>query len=109
MQGDEPDIIDMKEHHGGNKVCFEVLFREGILEKMSDDEIEKYLKLSNTVNINNIVLFDSEGKLRRYSGVTQVLDEFYEIRLKHYHLRLKYLISKVKHDLDVAENKANFL
>jgi DNA topoisomerase-2 len=76
---------------------------------MNEESVDKYFKLSANININNFVLFDSEGKLKRYNGTSHVMSDFYEIRIKHYRLRLDYLISKAKHDLDLAANKARFL
>jgi len=76
---------------------------------MTDDGIDKYFKLSANININNFVLFDSQGKLKRYNGTSHIMQDFYEIRIRHYQLRLDYLISKAKHDLDLAANKSRFL
>lgn len=60
MESDDnlPDIVDLKEYHAGNKVCFEIHFREGFLEKINDDALEKYLKLNAPISLTNLVLFD---------------------------------------------------
>lgn len=111
MESDDnqPDIIDLKEYHAGNKVCFEIHFREGFLEHITDDALEKYLKLNAQVSLNNLVLFDQTGILKRHNGTAEIMEDFFNIRLNHYNLRKDYLISKIQNQLDVVENKINFL
>lgn len=111
MESDDnqPDIVDLKEYHAGNKVCFEVHFREGVLARMNDDALEKYLKLNSTVSLNNLVLFDETGILKRHSSEAEIMEDFFAIRMTHYHMRKEYLISRVRNELDVVENKIAFL
>lgn len=32
MEGDEPEVIDLKEYHAGNKVCFEIKVSDSVLK-----------------------------------------------------------------------------
>lgn len=57
-----PDILDLKEYHAGNKVCFEVKVSDSVLKQ----DIEKYFKLSSTISMTNLVLFNKEGLIKKY-------------------------------------------
>jgi DNA topoisomerase-2 len=109
MQADPPDVIDMKEYHAGNKVCFEIQFKEGFIGGMSDDVLDKYLRLTAPINLNNMVLFDTKGVLKRYPGMAEIMDDFYVVRLRQYELRKQYLVSKTRNELDLVENKIAFI
>jgi DNA topoisomerase-2 len=59
--------------------------------------------------LTNLVLFNSKGGLQRYNSPIEILDEFFHARLKSYSHRKQYLISKIKKDLDIVENKVRFI
>ena len=53
----------------------------------SDLDIETLLtkyKLKSTISMANLVVFDSQGKLRRYVSAEEVLEEHYPVRLQGY-------------------------
>jgi DNA gyrase/topoisomerase IV subunit A len=39
-----------------------------------------------------MMLFDAEGKIKRYETPEQILEEFYELRLDYYHRRKAALL-----------------
>jgi DNA topoisomerase II len=48
----------------------------------------KQLKLVNTkFSLNNMHLFDSERKIKKYEAVEQILEEFFHLRLGLYQKR----------------------
>ena len=55
-----------------------------------DNSLEKLLKLTKTFSLKNLVLFDKHGKLRRYDDEIDILEEFFEERIKIYGQRKKY-------------------
>merc|ERR1719450_791628 len=56
-----------------------------------------------------MVLFDSEGKIKKYKNAGEILEEFAETRLKVYALRKKYLIEKLTLERDLLSNRARFI
>ena len=81
----EPEIEDIKEYHAGNRVHFVVkVAANKMAELQSDEALEKYFKLSTTIQCTNMVLFDAECKLKRYNNICEIMEDFYNIRLLHY-------------------------
>jgi DNA topoisomerase-2 len=71
--------------------------------------IEKTLKLSTTVNIGNMHLFDGEGRLRKYANAHQIIDEFFPIRLALYEKRKAFLLEKLDKQRRKCYNKERFI
>jgi len=61
------------------------------------------------MNETNMVLFDSEGKIKKYKNALDIIDEFATVRLKYYDLRKKYLINKLTMERDLLSNRARFI
>ena len=50
-------------------------------------EFEKRFRLSTTIRDTNLVAFNSKGKIQRFSGVGEILEDFYGARLDAYERR----------------------
>ena len=110
MMKDPPLIDDLREYHTTRYVHFEVRLAEGQLSKLIDKrEIEKKFKLTSSISMNNMVLFDKNGIIKKYENVNAILDEFFEIRMEGYRLRKRYLLSKLHRDIQILENKVRFI
>ena len=72
------------------------------------DAIEKLLKLSTKLSVNNMHLFDKDYKLKKYSP-QEIIEEHAEVRLATYAKRRSYLIRQAQHELSVATNKKRFI
>merc|ERR1712232_1068718 len=57
----------------------------------------------------NMVLFDSEGRIKKYKNAVEIMEEFAEVRMKYYHHRKKYLIDKLTLERDLLSNRARFI
>merc|ERR1711920_1131225 len=55
------------------------------------------------------VLFDSEGKIKKYKSAIEIMEEFATMRLKYYDHRKKYLIDKLTLERDLLSNRARFI
>ena len=60
---------------------------------------EKYFKLSTTLSISNIYLFNYKGIITKYDNVLDIIEEFYEYRLEMYVKRKKYYIRILENEL----------
>lgn len=57
-------------------MCFQLKIRED-LSTMTDEQLEKHLKLTLPISLSNLVLFSSQGTLKRYSGAAEIIDDFF--------------------------------
>ena len=81
MVEDETSFItDYREYHTKHSVHFEVQLNQAVA-------FEKVFKLSTNIATSNMVLFNSEGRLHRYSNVTEIMEEHYQLRLGFYDKR----------------------
>lgn len=106
-QADEIDEI--KEYHKDNTVRF-VLIVPG-LKKLETQEggILKKFKLTSTVSVNNMVLFDQHSRIKKYETEVQILEEFYPIRFNLYQKRKQHILKVLRAELDLLSNKCRFI
>ena len=60
---------------------------EANLKAAELEGFEKRFKLSNTMSTSNMVCFDLNGKIRKYSSAEDILQDFFHKRLEFYGLR----------------------
>eukprot|EP00026_Physarum_polycephalum_P000381 Phypoly_transcript_00381.p1 GENE.Phypoly_transcript_00381~~Phypoly_transcript_00381.p1 ORF type:complete len:1577 (+),score=426.38 Phypoly_transcript_00381:657-4733(+) len=99
-------LKDMKEYHTDTSVHFIVESEEDF---PADDVIEKVLKLTGYVNVTNMTMFDSEGRIRQWESATAILDEFYTLRLQFYDKRKEHLVDALREDWKRLDNKVRFI
>ncbi len=65
-----------------------VEFHPGKLQELEEaGELENEMWLSVPLSINNMVLFDAEGRIRKYANVDDIIKEFFSLRLRFYEKR----------------------
>jgi DNA topoisomerase II len=57
------------------------------LEKAEEQGLIEYFKLTNKLNTSNMICFDFDGKIKKYSSPEEIIDEFYPKRLAQYQKR----------------------
>lgn len=109
MQGEL--IEDILEFHKDNTVDFKIKLKEDVdyIEKNYQGGIKKKLKLTTSVSANNYVLFDKNGKIKRYDDEVQILEEFYQERYQLYQVRKDYLIRVLRREVAQLQNKQRFI
>lgn len=55
------------------------------------------------------MLFDHNGCLKRYEDATEILREFYDLRLSYYDKRKKYLEGMLEAEANKLSNQARFI
>jgi len=109
---EEVIVDEVKEYHTNNRVHFEIRLNEHGVElyrNATEDKIIEKFKLKTTINTSNMVLFDSNLKIKKYQNVQAILEEFYPLRLKYYTHRKNYLLTILRRDLEILSNKARFI
>ena len=104
-------LENIQEHHANNRIKFELKILPDFVAKLKEDPelVYKTFKLSTTINLTNMVLFSHEGKIRKYTSVESILEEFYYLRLEYYDKRKKHMVSVLKRDVAILNNKARFI
>lgn len=103
-------ISGVKNNSTDIEIDFKIKFSDkNVLKKMTDSEIEKVFGLVRSINATNMYLFDSNGKLKKYNDVTDILEEFYKVRLEYYDLRKKYILNKLENEIAILESKVKFI
>jgi DNA topoisomerase II len=100
-----PSIKDFVSNSTEKLVDIKVTF----LKPTTLDEATKLLKLSTTVSITNMHLFDSDCKLHKYNTVHEIIDAFYEVRMDAYARRKAYLVDDLEKVLCKLSNKAKYI
>ena len=54
-------------------------------------------------------LFDKYQRIKHYSSIKEIIDEYYDIRIEYYNKRKEYLINELNHIVLILKNKANFI
>jgi DNA topoisomerase II len=78
---------EYREYHMHTTVHFIITLTKEGQSTIAKDGVEKTFRLSSTISTSNMVVFDSEGKIRKYSTPEQILDDFYDLRLSYYQKR----------------------
>merc|ERR1711872_683709 len=61
------------------------------------------------MSTTSMVLFDSFGCLRRYETAEEIMKEFYDLRLKMYDKRKKYMVGLLEAETCKLSNQARFI
>lgn len=67
-----------------------------LIFRTKKDFLLKTLKLTGTISMTNIVLFDKDGKLRRYNGPDEIVDEFFGLKLEFLQKRKDHIIKTME-------------
>lgn len=86
-----------------------ILTKENMDELMSDDNVYKKLNLETYISTENMHLFDSEGKIKKYKDQYDIIDDFYDVRIEYYKLRKIYQLDKINNDINIHRNRIKFL
>ena len=95
---------------------FIITFNKGKLEELEQAKgdygcngLEKVLKLYNTSSTTNMNLFNADDKLTKYTAISEIIDDFYGVRLVYYGKRKDYLIDVLEKELVILSNKVRYI
>jgi len=111
-----PSIKDFVSTSTETHVHIIVTLPKGDLEKLTATRdnngvtaLEKLLKLTTTISTTNMHLFNHEIKLRKYTSVEEIIDEYYGVRIAFYAKRKAYLVDKLRQLLIKLSNRAKYI
>ena len=111
-----PYVKEYDDKSKDTNVDFIITFNKGKLDELEQAKgdygcngLEKVLKLYNTSSTTNMNLFNSEDKLTKYTAISEIIDDFYGVRLVYYGRRKAYLIDVLEKELIVLSNKVRYI
>jgi len=109
-------IKDYDDMSKDTTVDFTITFSKGKLEEYENmncdhgvNGVYKLLKLSTTNTTTNMHLFNADDQLKKYEKISDIIDDYYETRIKMYLTRKNYLISNLEYELKILNNKAKYI
>lgn len=92
-------------------ICFIVEFKDSktLSKLISDGTLEKELKLTKSINTNNMHVFSKDLILTKYNNPNDILLYYYELRLDYYKKRKLYWIDNYTKDLNLLKMKERFI
>jgi DNA topoisomerase-2 len=115
-------VKSVEDNYNDIDVYFKITFYPNYLNKLVERKtklskgsnyevmnLEKYLKLYQMINLSNIHGFDSQERLRKFSGWQEIFDEFYTTRLGIYDKRKKEQLRVMDSKIEVLSEKVRFI
>lgn len=98
-------------------ISFTLTFEEDILydllsgdpDKEGINLFEKTFGLTSRMSETNMWLYDENYKLKKYENTSDIMKEFFHIRLKVYGQRRDYMLEKLKYEMEFITCKAKFI
>ena len=111
-----PLIKDYDDMSKDTNVDFTITFTKGKLDELEASKgdhgcngLQKLLKLYTTNTTTNMHLFDADDKLKKYERVDEIINDYYDTRLKLYQTRKDYMMDALKKELVLLSNKARYI
>ncbi|TGZ83657.1 DNA topoisomerase II [Ascodesmis nigricans] len=103
-------IKDYVDYNSPTKVHFIItLNSEKDMQEALAEGLENRFKLTSTITTTNLVAFDPEGRIKRYTSVEEILEEFYLLRLRYYQMRKDRLLVDLNAELEKLSHQARFI
>ncbi|KAG8998298.1 DNA topoisomerase 2 [Tulasnella sp. 427] len=102
-------VKDYKEYHTNTSVHFVITMTKEGMTKAEQEGLMKFFKLTTSLSTNNMMAFDSNLKLRKYSSPEEILEDFFPLRLQFYQKRKEYLCNQLRDQWDKLTNQARFV
>jgi DNA topoisomerase-2 len=102
-------VKSIKNNSTESTVNFTIKIKDQEKIQNNNDEIEKLFMLNNKINMHNMYLHDKKGKIKKYNKVTEILEEFYVIRLDFYQKRKDHILKKIELELKILNSKLKFV
>jgi DNA topoisomerase-2 len=87
----------------------EINFQVQLHNPMTDAQMDKLFKLSTTISNTNMHLFNEEGRLHKYQTISEIINDFYVIRLQAYGKRKESMLRDLERQLVRLTNKQKYI
>jgi DNA topoisomerase-2 len=80
-------IKDYRDDGTLSRIDLTITLTEDNMRKARQEGLESKFKLTSTVTTSNMVCFDPEGRIKKYNSTEEIVQEFFDLRLKLYRRR----------------------
>lgn len=101
-------INDFTEDHGLG-IKFVIKLSPDEMAKAVRDGLHSRFKLTSSINLNNMIAFDAQNRIKKYSSPLEIIDDFYFVRLEFYQKRKNFLSNQLKNQLIKLSEQARFV
>lgn len=108
VNSDKPWIKDMEEQHAAS-IRFVIKLTQAEMEKSHHIGLLERFKLISTVSTGNMVAFDPAGRIKKYESASEILRDFYFVRLEYYQKRKDHLSEDLLNQLVRLSEQARFI
>tara|TARA_B100001063_G_scaffold212404_1_gene211373 strand:- start:852 stop:1814 length:963 start_codon:yes stop_codon:yes gene_type:complete len=111
----KPIVKEYDDMSKSTNVDIKIKFVPGVLDELLSNEnnninnLEKVLKLVTTYSTNNMHLFNHEEKLKKYTSVIDIINDYYHVRIHGYAKRRLHIIEILKNELVLLSNKKRYI
>lgn len=102
-------LEDYAEHHTEKTVQFELTLSQEGVKHVEDDTLTKVFKLKSSISLNNMMLFDEEGRIKKYETALDIIRDFARVRLALYDKRKAFLLDRLGKECEILSAKARFI
>ncbi|KAF2739643.1 type II DNA topoisomerase [Polyplosphaeria fusca] len=102
-------IKDYTEYNTPEKVHFVIKLDDKHMANALAKGLEEAFKLTKTMATSNLVAFDAQGRMHKYAGPLDIMEEFYHIRLQYYEKRKAHQLEELHKELEKMTNQARFI
>lgn len=102
-------IDDFREYHTEDTVHFSLHGTVEQIKALQHEGLEKALKLRSSLATTNIVFFDCEGKIKKFTSEAELLNDFFELRLRYYQKRKDHHMDRLGREKHLLDAKVRFI
>lgn len=105
-QSDGPIIKTFENHSTDTEVHFIIKLTSA---DFTPEQLQKMLKLTSTLSIANMHLFDHHGSIAHYASTTEIIEAFVRVRLRYYKKRKTHLLKVFNETLHKDSERIRFI
>ncbi|CAE8691232.1 unnamed protein product [Polarella glacialis] len=102
-------VTELREYHSENSVHFVLNMTPDKLAEAERRGFEKVFHLKSSISTSNMILFDANGKIKKYESPEDIIAEFAPVRLELYEKRKAHMLAKMARDCALLSNKLRFV
>ncbi|KAF9913814.1 DNA topoisomerase 2, partial [Lobosporangium transversale] len=80
-------VKDYRDNGTLTSIDLSITLTQDQMRKAREEGLESKFKLTSSISTTNMVCFDPQGRIKRYSSPEEIVQEFYDLRLDYYRRR----------------------
>lgn len=109
---EDPWILDYENHSTDISVNFTIKVSDETIfdhQYKKGKSLEDKLKLTSKLSLTNLHLYTSQGAIRKYDTIYQIMDEHFNVRYNMYEQRKEYQLNVLSQEIKLLEAKMRFI